>query len=183
MYLPCIEFFVLELLLHMLKPAISTITEKKLIGLQLTTSFANNRTAELWKKFMPARKQIKNSVSNDLYSVEIYPSADFFASFTPERNFQQWAAVEVTDFETIPDGMEKLLLPAGDYAMFIYRGAAKNASSFYKEIFGEWLPASGYRLDPRPHFALMGAAYKNDSEDSEETIWIPIGSTRNVHQG
>ena len=34
---------------------IKTIPQKKLIGKRLTMSFANNRTAELWRSFMPRR--------------------------------------------------------------------------------------------------------------------------------
>jgi hypothetical protein len=44
-----------------LEPKIETITEKKLVGKRIITSFSNNRTFELWRTFMPRRKEIQNS--------------------------------------------------------------------------------------------------------------------------
>jgi AraC family transcriptional regulator len=41
-------------------------------------------------------------------------------------------------------------------------------------IFNTWLPKSGYQLDRRPHFEILGEKYKNNNPDSEEEIWIPI---------
>lgn len=167
----------------MLNPEITLLSEKKLVGFQRTMSFAQNHTAELWLKFMSARHEIIGKLSGDLYSVEVYPSPNFFMTFNPHTEFQKWAAIEVENADQRPAGMETLLLPSGLYAVFIYRGHAKNAATFYRQIFGEWLPVSGYSLDDRPHFALMGAAYNNNADDSEETIWIPIVSTTNSHQG
>ena len=167
----------------MLQPVIEIISEKKLVGYNATMSFSNNRTTELWKKFMPVRKQITTAVNSELYSIEIYPSPTFFTSIDPLLNFQKWAAVEVQDFSNIPGDMERVSIPSGLYAKFTFRGKATNAASFYQQIFEEWLPTSGYALDDRPHFAHMGAGYQNNADDSEETIWIPIKSTANSNQG
>jgi AraC family transcriptional regulator len=38
----------------------------------------------------------------------------------------------------------------------------------------DWLPDSGFELDNRPHFAVMGEKYKRDDDASEEEIWIPV---------
>ncbi len=151
---------------------IEDLPEKKLIGKRVKMSFAENRTADLWRGFMPRRKEIKN-LDNDLYSVEIYPE-NFFEKFDPQRKFDKWAAVEANDFLEIPDPMEPLIIPPGKYAVFIHQGAVSDGEKTYRYIFSVWLPKSGYELDNRPHFALMGEKYKNDSPDSEEEIWIPV---------
>lgn len=156
-----------------MKPGIETLKEKKLIGKRIETSFSNNRTFELWRSFGPRIKEIKNRAGSDLYSIEIYEPL-FFANFNPERGFEKWAAVEVTDFNAVPDDMETITLPAGLYAVFPYKGPASAASNLYQYIFGNWLPGSDFLLDNRPHFALMGAKYKNEDPDSEEEIWIPV---------
>jgi AraC family transcriptional regulator len=41
-------------------------------------------------------------------------------------------------------------------------------------MFREWLPASGYELDDRPHFEILGERYKNNDPDSEEELWFPV---------
>jgi len=153
-------------------PRIEKSGEKKLIGNRLTMSFAANKTAELWKSFMPRRQEIVNNVTSDLISMQIY-SPGHFSDFKPGNEFEKWATVEVTDLETVPMGMEIFILPAGLYAVFNYKGLSSDPAIF-QFIFGTWLPASEYHLDERPHFEVLGTKYKNNDPNSEEEIWIPV---------
>jgi AraC family transcriptional regulator len=159
---------------------IETIKEKKLIGKRVKMSFFNNKTFELWHNFMPKRPEIKNCMDSNLYSIEVYPPL-FFDRFNPEAEFEKWAAIDVTDFDTVPEGMETILVPGGAYAVFLYKGPASAASNTYKYILGIWLPNSDFLLDDRPHFAIMGEKYKNEDPGSEEELWIPI-KPRNITQ-
>jgi AraC family transcriptional regulator len=43
-----------------IEPKIAAIAEKKLIGQKLSMSLIENRTGELWRSFMPRRKEIQN---------------------------------------------------------------------------------------------------------------------------
>ncbi|MES2616671.1 MAG: GyrI-like domain-containing protein [Bacteroidota bacterium] len=152
-----------------------SINEKYFIGQHMTMSLAVNRTGELWRGFMPRRREISNPVSNEMYSLQVYPP-NYFYPFNPTTEFEKWALIEVNNFENIPSGMEKFVLPQGDYAVFQYKGDATNAAATFQYIFNTWLPASGYQLDHRPHFEILGEKYKNNDPDSEEEIWIPIKS-------
>lgn len=135
-------------------------------------SLAENRTAELWSSFMPRRREIANPLNKDLISMQVY-QADHFAAFTPARTFEKWAAVEVTDFGQVPEGMGTFSLPGGLYAVFEYKGLNTDLRIF-QYIFGTWLPASDYDLDDRPHFEVLGDKYKNNDPNSEEEIWVPV---------
>lgn len=157
-----------------MEPRIETLTEKKLVGKRMKMSFADNRTGELWRQFMPKRKEIRNNTGSELYSVEVYSNAQFFNEFDPQAEFDKWAAVEVSDFDSVPDEMETLIFPGGLYAVFLHKGTAAEAVRIYRHIYGNWLPNSDFLLDGRPHFAVMGEKYKNDDPNSEEEIWIPI---------
>ena len=152
---------------------IETLQEKKLIGKIRTMSFVKNTTVELWQSFMPRRKEIKNVVGTELYSMQIY-QLDYFKNFNPSVEFKKMAAVEVADFESIPDDMQSFLIPAGLYAVFHYKGDNRNAATAFQHILGTWLPNSIYELDTRPHFEVLGEKYKNYDSNSEEDIWIPI---------
>jgi AraC family transcriptional regulator len=156
-----------------MKPRIETLTEKKLIGKRMIMSFSNNKTFELWRSFMPRRKEIKNNIGTELYSIEVYAPL-YFNNFNPNAEFEKWAAIEVADFETIPNEMETITLPDGLYAVFVHKGPASTGPKTYQYIFGTWLPNSDFLLDNRPHFARMGEKYKNEDPNSEEEIWIPI---------
>ncbi|MES2478418.1 MAG: GyrI-like domain-containing protein [Bacteroidota bacterium] len=156
-----------------MQPRIENLLEKKLIGKRLKMSFAENRTMELWKSFMPMRNEIKNRVNQDLISMQVYNDTFSFSHFDMNASFEKWAAAEVSDFDTIPDGMESFTLAEGLYAVFEYKGLNTDTSIF-QYIFGTWLQASEYVLDSRPHFEVLGAKYKNNDPESEEEIWIPI---------
>jgi len=152
---------------------IEALIEKKLVGKKALMSFAQNKTFELWKSFMPRRKEVKDMLGANLYSVEVY-DAEFFNPFRPKTEFEKWAAVEVNSFRDIPVGMEKMIVPAGLYAVFLHRGPASEGPETYQYIFENWLPQSEYLIDHRPHFAVMGEKYKRNAPESEEEILIPV---------
>lgn len=136
-------------------------------------SLANNKTGELWRSFMMDRALIKNAIGTDRYSMQSFEPS-YFEKFSPLNEFEKWAVMEVNDFDDIPEGMQAKVLPAGLYAMFLYKGSSAKGAEVFQYIFGSWLPASGYALDSRPHFELLGEKYKNNDPNSEEEIWIPI---------
>jgi AraC family transcriptional regulator len=158
-------------------PRIQHLPEKKLIGKKLKMSLVNNKTAELWKSFMPQRNAIENKVNNDFISMQVY-SPTHFVHFNPSNEFEKWATVEAANFEHVLDGMETYILPSGLYAVFHYKGLSSDTSIF-QYIFGTWLPNSNYHLDVRPHFEVLGEKYKNNDPTSEEEIWIPIKEKTN----
>ncbi len=156
-----------------MSPIIELINEKKLVGKRMTMSYADYRVGELWANFMPKRKEITNKLTNDLISLVVY-SSTHFADFKPTNEFERWATLEVTSFDNVPDEMETFILSSGLYAVFHYTGLSTGISSFYQNIFTVWLPNSGYNLDSRAHFEVLGEKYKNNDPSSEEEIWIPI---------
>jgi AraC family transcriptional regulator len=160
-----------------MKPRIETLAEKKLVGKRMKMSLSNNKTGELWRSFIPRRREIQNNLSSEMFSMQVYDQSVELGNLNQE--FEKWAAVEVTDFDTIPDGMETFVLPGGLYAVFDYKGSSADISIF-QYIFGTWLPSSNYLLDNRPHFEILGDKYKNEDPSSEEEIWIPIKPKNNV---
>jgi AraC family transcriptional regulator len=151
-------------------PRIEILSEKKLIGKRIKTSLANNKTSELWQSFMPKRSEIQNTISSDLFAIQVYNST-YFEAFNPTSVFEKWAALEVIDFENIPVEMESFTLSGGRYAVFEHKG---HSIEIFDYIFSDWIPNSKYDLDHRPHFEILGAKYKKEAPNSEEEIWIPI---------
>lgn len=95
-----------------MEPRIETLSEKKLIGKRQTMSLTDNKTAELWKSFMPRRKEIENYIGTNLYSMQIYDPL-YFSNFDSKADFEKWATIEVTDFDKVPDEMEFFTLIGG----------------------------------------------------------------------
>lgn len=156
-----------------MQPTIDTLSEMKLVAMRIRMSFSDNRTGELWQRFMSQRSEIKHKRGRELYSVEIYPPA-FFEKFDDKKEFEKLAAVEVTDFNCVPDNMEAFVLQGGRYAVFVHNGPASAVAKTYRYILETWLPDSGFILDNRPHIAIMGEKYKNEDMDSEEELLIPV---------
>ena len=156
-----------------MKPRIETLTEKKLIGKRITMSLSNNKTVELWRSFMPRRKEIENNIGTNLYSMQIYDPL-YFSNFDFNADFEKWATIEVINFDKVPDEMDTFTITSGLYAVFTYKGDMTLAAQTFQYIFTTWLPNSEYILDDRPHFEILGEKYKNNDPTSEEEIWIPI---------
>ena len=154
-------------------PRTETINEKKLVGKRMTMSYADYRIGELWGSFMPRRKEITNTLTNDLISLVVY-APNHFIDFKPTNQFERWATVEVENFNNVPDELETYNLSSGLYAVFNYKGMSSGAAAFFQYIYSEWVPNSEYKLDDRAHFEVLGEKYKNNDPSSEEEIWIPI---------
>lgn len=153
---------------------IETLQPKKLVGMFLRMSLENNQTFALWRTFMPRRDEIKNTVGNDLISMQIYDPSFNIKDFNLQTEFTKWAVREVSSAEEVPEGMQEFDLPGGLYAVFLHKGPASAGSKTFQYIFGTWLPGSGYVPDNRPHFEILGEKYKNEDPSSEEEIWIPV---------
>jgi len=158
-----------------MEPGIKILEPKKLIGIRMEMSLADNRTAILWKQFMPRRSEIKNRATGDFISMQNY--GDNW-NFSPDALFEKWAAVEVTSFEEVPPDMETYLLKGGKYAVFIHNGNASEAPETMRYIFGEWLPKSNYVPDNREHFEILPEGYNPLDPEAEEEIWVPVKDAR-----
>jgi AraC family transcriptional regulator len=155
-----------------MSPRIETLKPMKLVGLHMTLSLVNYDIVELWKRFGPRRKEITNNVTSDLISLAIY-APHYFKDFNPANEFERWAAIEVSDFREVPQGLDSFDLQGGLYAIFDYKGLNTD-NAIYRYIFEEWLPNSMYELDHRPHFEVLGSKYRHNDPDSEEEIYIPV---------
>ena len=143
----------------------------KLIGIRMKMSLSDNKTAELWRQFIPRRSEVKNRISTSYISMQNYGEN---WHFSPDALFEKWAAVKVSSFSKVPSDMETYLLPGGKYAVFIHNGPASEAPKIMKYIFREWLPESNYILDNREHFEILPEGYNPLDPQAKEEIWIPI---------
>ncbi|MDI1242657.1 MAG: GyrI-like domain-containing protein [bacterium] len=158
------------------EPNIIDFRETRLIGSRLRMSFVADRTSKLWRGFRTIRPTIAGEIGGESYSVKVYDSSYSFSSFDPSAEFDKWAAVAVESEAGVPDGLESLIIPSGKYAEFTHVGPASEAPRTFGYIFGEWLPASEFELDLRPHFEILPEGYDPFAEDSSERALLPIRS-------
>lgn len=148
--------------------------DKLLVGMSAKMSMLEDATPSLWQRFMPRRKEIQNTVSEVLYSVQNFSESDGFENFTPETVFEKWAAVEVVNREGVPDEMRLFVLRGGHFAVFDHQGPPSEFPKTLNFIFSQWLPQSIWLLDDREHFELLLPGWRADDPNAREEVWIPV---------
>lgn len=148
---------------------IEIIEPKKLVGRSIMTSFQEDKTPIVWRQFMTRRSEITNRISNQLFSLQIYPD-----DFTPDQSFRKFALAEVSDFDNIPGAFESFELERGKYLVFNYKGKAENGPAFFRYLFQHFIPENQFQVDNRPHFEIFSDDYNPNDDSAEEEIWIPI---------
>lgn len=152
-----------------------SLSDKPLVGMRRSMSLQQNTTAELWRSFMPRRREINDRVSEALFSVQDLSDCGGFKQFSPAAVFEKWAAVEVSASQgPVPEGMERFLVPSGDYAVSDHCGPPSEFGKTQHYIFSQWLPASNYELDERVHFELLQPEWRADDPNASEEVWIPV---------
>ena len=151
-----------------MNPRIIKLQEKKVIGIKSQMLQQDyGKIVALWKQFIPRHLEIKNRANREFIALQEYTH---FGNF--EVPFDIWACAEVLNLDIIPDAMTSKTIPDGLYAVFLHKGM--NARATYQRIMTQWLPNSGYTIDNRPHFQVMGEKYQNGSPDSEEDFYVPV---------
>ena len=155
-------------------PQMIELAQKKLVGISRDMSRVDDKTPDLWRAFMPRRKEVVGRVSDEYMSMQVYPNGPQQIA-DPTANFTKWAVVEVQDHDHQPEGMAPYVLQGGTYAIFVHNGPATDMSTILY-IFQEWLPASEYTLDDREHFELLPENYDAFDANAREEIWVPVGA-------
>jgi len=169
-------------------PRIEERASGQYIGICMSMSLMEDKTGQLWRQFMTRRHEILYRSNTDVVSLQVYPKG-YFSEFDPSRAFVKWALAEVGNVSgdewnvsaekgeneerggLVPEGMEVFEMQGGLYAVFAHRGSDP---AIFDHIYGEWLMASDFELDDRPHFEVLDVQYRHSDPDSEEEIWIPI---------
>ncbi|MBN2126205.1 MAG: GyrI-like domain-containing protein [Deltaproteobacteria bacterium] len=159
---------------------IKSIDEMKITALVLHNTFVGNRQAEEIPPFFHKvmAEETLEGVPNRVNSNQI--CAIDKKENSPE--FDYYMGVEVSDYTDIPDGMEALTIPAGDYAVasFVKRGNADVLQAF-GYITEKWIPENRYKQDYNvPVFIYYDErfipVYKEKGYDGNPVaeIYIPV---------
>jgi len=169
-----------ERLMHLksnvtMQPRIVEIEQKKLVGIDVKTSLAQNNIPQLWNEFMPRIDDVQNNKKTGCYEVHPFDSEFKMENFTEHMQFEKWAAAEVSDFDDVPDGMGTVVIEGGKYAVFEHRGEMSKIQFTFDYVYGTWLPNSGCEIDKRADFERYGESYFGpEHPESITEIWIPI---------
>ncbi|MBX3619884.1 MAG: GyrI-like domain-containing protein [Rhizobacter sp.] len=135
-------------------------------GLHLRTQPMSPDIPALWPRFMARVGEItRRTEPRVTYGVMQSDPADM-------ARLDYWAAVAVDPASAVPDGMARVTLPAGAYALFRYPLSGLGAG--FGEIFDKLLPASPYEQARGPLFERYNEAFDPADPASIVEVYLPV---------
>ncbi len=143
----------------------------QIIGMRYFGENKNQEIKKLWDIFLPRQESIKSRINHAIsYGICFPVEGD-----NNDAAFEYIAAVEVSDFQDIPEEMVGKTIPTRKYAVFIHKGSVNNIPETYQAIYAVWQPKSGYELIKAPDFEYYDERFNpNNPETSELDIYIPV---------
>ena len=69
---------------------------------------------------------------------------------TESDAFAYYVGVEPRDFDSAEAGLERIVVPAGAWALHELAGPHTRINTAFDAVYSRWMPASGYEPDERP---------------------------------
>jgi AraC family transcriptional regulator len=135
------------------------------IGTNTTVQNAGKDCPVVWEQFMKRIKEIDN-LTGGMKSYGISMEAN-----EKECSFRYIASGEVSEFENIPEGMEKVEIPETKYLAFTHKGSLEKLGETYGGIMEE---TKDMDIDRNFWIEVYDERYKGNTDESEFEIWIPL---------
>lgn len=146
-----------------------------LVGYRKNTRFGFHVMGTCWRKMHGNKHLITDRCDMDfLVGLNDYSNWDGDSERQPA--FDYVAAAEVHSAEHIPNGMERMELPAGRYVVFCFTGKREDSLQPVVEyVYQEWFLQSTCRLNEnaRYDFAKYGETVEEDGTSRIE-YWVPV---------
>jgi AraC family transcriptional regulator len=146
----------------------------KIAGIERYTDTGIPAIRDAWAEFSKRSHEIQNAILPGVYGIEDY-SRDFDMNEGGFPKYYYIAGYEVSDLANIPSGMAGMEIPAANYAVFTYKGAIDGIHAFFEFIYHEWLPKSGFSMDPKLNLDFEHYSEPNmDMNNVQLEIWVPV---------
>lgn len=136
-----------------MEPEIVTRPKTNAVGIATRYTEAELDYATMWMPFAPHAERLAHRVGSHFFGIyEEYEEEEDDVGFT------YVCAMEVENFDNVPEGMVTRTLPEQLYAVFRHDDEAPSIPQTMKYIWGSWLPKSKYEYSERPDFELFPKA-------------------------
>lgn len=153
-----------------MQPEIVERPEIKAIGIAGQYSQEDLGYPKLWLAFRPyAEAVVAGRVGGHFFGIhEQYQETNEGVEFT------YVCAMEVEDFDSVPEGMVTRIIPAQLYAVFTHDDDVSTIPETMKYVWGSWLPKSRYEYMERPDFELFPKTQDPDGQHRPIFLYVPI---------
>ncbi|WP_321340671.1 AraC family transcriptional regulator [uncultured Cohaesibacter sp.] len=131
---------------------------------------SSNTIGLLWDEFLKRKHLISNASDKAAYGLCWAPQE----KETFSDNFHYTAALKVPDNAPVPNGMEKINVPAQEYAIFTHKGTLDTLTTTNDYIWKTWLPKAGFELADAPDIEVYGSKWDPSQDSGEIEIYVPI---------
>jgi AraC family transcriptional regulator len=122
----------------------------------------------LWDRFNAYRDQLSERASEVSFGVIRKNTTH------DSRDMLYLAGAHMQEDTPTPEGMVRVEIPHGRYAVFTHTGKLDTFAETLGFIYGVWLPSSGQTLRDAPHLEWYDERFIYDCDASECDVYIPI---------
>ncbi len=152
-----------------MEPRFVSLPVFALVGLKMRVQPQGKVPGQLWDEFGPRMGEIRHRAGPDVaYGLTNNMDMDL-------GEFDYMAAMQVSSAVDIPDGMASFNVPAQHYAVFPC--TIPTLREVFDQIYGVWLPASGYVRTSGPELELYGETFDPRDPASLFEVYIPVQKT------
>lgn len=151
-----------------MEPEIITKPEIKALGVAKHYELDGLDYGQMWMPFAPYAALVRNRIGDYAFGIyEEHEERDDGVGFT------YVCALEVENFDHVPEGMTTRVIPEQTYAVFKHDDEPPTIPQTMRYIWGSWLPKSNYDYAEQPDFELFPKADENGSHRPIH-LWIPV---------
>jgi len=136
------------------------------VGFKYRGKNEKNEIRQLWQEFGKRFGELKH-ISEEEVGYGVMDNFDH-----EKGDFDYVAGIAATTKEDQPADSVYWQIPEQTYAVFSTTLPAVRQT--FDNIYGKWLPKSGYQRRPGPEFELYDEKFNAKDPDSEFDIYIPI---------
>ena len=155
-----------------MQPTITNLDQIKLVGISKTlnsmlTAESNSyvEIPRLWIQFIEKKNDIQHRSST---------VSTGYCLHTDSNHINYLAAVEVKEFNDLPEGLITQTIPGGKHAVFTHFGKLDHLKKTINYIYTKGLPQAGLRQRAEYHLEVYDHRFNPALDTSEFTIYIPI---------
>lgn len=123
------------------------------------------RIPSLWARLQSRIPEITNSCG---------PAMGVVSRSGKPGSVRYTACIEVSDTKKVPDGLESITIPAGDYAEFIHEGPVSVLFMTCDHIYRSWFPGSGLSVGDGPMVEVYPENFRGDESNPRIRLLVSV---------
>ena len=123
------------------------------------------RIPELWSRLQSSIPEIKNICG---------PAMGVVSGSAKSGCVNYAACVQVADTNSLPENLDIITVPAGDYVEFVHEGLASELFRTCDNIYRSWFPGSGLLMGEGPMVEVYPENFRGDEPNPRIRLLVSV---------